>query len=115
MADVLPHPLANKVVDTMRAYMATTLGVLANVGGGGGHSILGFIAYGYRRNADPPRSHRGIPAFAATAIATTTIRPGSWTAGEVAGLGPSKPIFCIPAQQTIPVCGPLDARHRRPR
>jgi hypothetical protein len=28
--------------------------------------------------------------------------PGSWTAGEVAGLGPGKPIFCIPAQQTIP-------------
>jgi hypothetical protein len=28
--------------------------------------------------------------------------PGSWTAGEVAGLGPGKPTFCIPAQQTIP-------------
>jgi hypothetical protein len=28
--------------------------------------------------------------------------PGSWTAGEVAGPGPGKPTFCIPAQPTIP-------------
>jgi hypothetical protein len=34
MADVLPHPLAHLVVDTMRAYGATTMGVLANVGAG---------------------------------------------------------------------------------
>ena len=47
MADVLPHPVANQVVDTMRAYGATTMGVLANVGGGGNRAILGFIAYGY--------------------------------------------------------------------
>jgi hypothetical protein len=101
MADVLPHPLANKVVDTMRAYGATTMGVLANVGGGGNRAILGFIAYG----------------FAEMLIRLDRIEeyllfcyghryhdhsPGSWTAGEVAGLGPGKPTFCIPAQQTIP-------------
>lgn len=101
MADVLPHPLANQVVDTMRAYGATTMGVLANVGGGGNRAILGFIAYG----------------FAEALIRLDRIEeyllfcyghryhdhsPGSWTAGEVAGLGPGKPIFCIPAQQTIP-------------
>jgi len=99
MADVLPHPIANKVVDTMRAYGATTMGVLANVGGN--RDILGFIAYG----------------FAEMLIRLDRIEeyllfcyghryhdhsPGSWTAGEVAGLGPGKPIFCIPAQQTIP-------------
>ncbi len=101
MADVLPHPLANRVVDTMRAYGATTMGVLANVGGGGNRAILGFIAYG----------------FAEMLIRLDRIEeyllfcyghryhdhsPGSWTAGEVAGLGPGKPTFCIPAQQTIP-------------
>jgi hypothetical protein len=32
MADVLPHAVAHQVVDTMRAYGATTMGVLANVG-----------------------------------------------------------------------------------
>ena len=48
-ADILPVNLANMVVDTMRAYGATTLGVLANVGAArpGGRSILGFIAYGH--------------------------------------------------------------------
>jgi len=101
MADVLPHALANQVVDTMRAYGATTMGVLANVGGGGNRAILGFIAYG----------------FAEALIRLDRIEeyllfcyghryhdhsPGSWTAGEVAGLGPGKPTFCIPAQQTIP-------------
>ena len=101
MADVLPHAMAHKVVDTMRAYGATTMGVLANVGGGGNRSILGFIAYG----------------FAEMLIRLDRIEeyllfcyghryhdhsPGSWTAGEVAGLGPGKPTFCIPAQQTIP-------------
>jgi hypothetical protein len=99
MADVLPHPVAHKVVDTMRAYGATTMGVLANVGGA--RDILGFIAYG----------------FAEMLIRLDRIEeyllfcyghryhdhsPGSWTAGEVAGLGPGKPTFCIPAQQTIP-------------
>jgi len=101
MAGVLPHPLAHKVVDTMRAYGATTMGVLANVGAGENRAILGFIAYG----------------FAEALIRLDRIEeyllfcyghryhdhsPGSWTAGEVAGLGPGKPTFCIPAQQTIP-------------
>ena len=101
MAGVLPPAVANKVVDTMRAYGATTMGVLANVGGGGNRAILGFIAYG----------------FAEALIRLDRIEeyllfcyghryhdhsPGSWTAGEVAGLGPGKPTFCIPAQQTIP-------------
>jgi hypothetical protein len=101
MSGVLPPAVANKVVDTMRAYGSTTMGVLANVGGGGNRAILGFIAYG----------------FAEALIRLDRIEeyllfcyghryhdhsPGSWTAGEVAGLGPGKPTFCIPAQQTIP-------------
>ena len=68
MADVLPHPLANGVVDTMRAYGATTMGVLANVGGGGNRAILGFIAYGFaervRGNVYDSPAHCVTPAAA---------------------------------------------------
>src|SRR5881394_1338264 len=48
-ADVLPADLANKVIDCMRAYGATTLGVVANVSRArpGSREILGFISYGY--------------------------------------------------------------------
>jgi hypothetical protein len=101
MADVLPHPLANKVVDTMRAYGATTMGVLANVGGGGNRAILGFIAYGF---AEMLLRLDRIEEYLLFCYGHRyhDHSPGSWTAGEVAGLGPGKPTFCIPAQQTIP-------------
>jgi hypothetical protein len=101
MADVLPHPVAHRVVDTMRAYGATTMGVLANVGGGGNRAILGFIAYGF---AEMLLRLDRIEEFLLFCYAHRyhDHSPGSWTAGEVAGLGPGKPIFCIPAQQTIP-------------
>jgi hypothetical protein len=101
MADVLPHPLAHKVVDTMRAYGATTMGVLANVGGGGNRAILGFIAYGF---AEMLLRLDRVEEFLLFCYAHRyhDHSPGSWTAGEVAGLGPGKPTFCIPAQQTIP-------------
>ena len=101
MADVLPHPLANKVVDTMRAYGATTMGVLANVGGGSNRAILGFIAYGF---AEMLLRLDRIEEYLLFCYAHRyhDHSPGSWTAGEVAGLGPGKPTFCIPAQQTIP-------------
>ena len=47
--DMLPHDLANVVVDCMRNYGATTIGVVANVGPArpGWRAILGFISYGY--------------------------------------------------------------------
>lgn len=101
MADVLPHPVAHKVIDTMRAYGATTMGVLANVGGGGNRAILGFIAYGF---AEMLLRLDRIEEYLLFCYGHRyhDHSPGSWTAGEVAGLGPGKPTFCIPAQQTIP-------------
>jgi len=101
MADVLPHAVAHQVVDTMRAYGATTMGVLANVGGGGNRSILGFIAYGF---AEMLLRLDRIEEYLLFCYGHRyhDHSPGSWTAGEVAGLGPGKPTFCIPAQQTIP-------------
>jgi hypothetical protein len=101
MADVLPHPVAHRVVDTMRAYGATTMGVLANVGGGGNRSILGFIAYGFAEMLIRLDRVEEYLLFC-YGHRYHDHSPGSWTAGEVAGLGPGKPIFCIPAQQTIP-------------
>jgi hypothetical protein len=101
MSGVLPPALANKVVDTMRAYGATTMGVLANVGGGGNRAILGFIAYGY---AEALLRLDRVEEYLLFCYGHRyhDHSPGSWTAGEVAGLGPGKPTFCIPAQQTIP-------------
>jgi hypothetical protein len=101
MAGVLPDPLAHRVVDTMRAYGATTMGVLANVGGGGNRAILGFIAYGYAQAL--LRLDR-IEEYLLFCYAHRyhDHSPGSWTAGEVAGLGGGKPTFCIAAQLTIP-------------
>src|SRR5207247_10539515 len=48
-ADVLPPKLANVVIDCMRAYGATTIGIVANVERPHptGRDILGFISYGY--------------------------------------------------------------------
>ena len=102
MADILPHPLANQVVETMRNYGATTMGVLANVGGGGNRAILGFIAYGY---AEALLRLDRIEEYLLFVYAHRfhDHTPGSWTAGEVAGINGGTAIFCIPAQQTIPI------------
>jgi hypothetical protein len=102
-ADVLPPDLANMVVDTMRAYGATTLGVVANVGRANpnGRAILGFISYGYAQAL--LRLDR-IPEYLLFLYAHRfhDHTPGTWTAGEVSGITGGTAIFCIPAQQTIP-------------
>jgi hypothetical protein len=81
MADVLPHPVAHQVVDTMRAYGATTMGVLANVGGGGNRAILGFIAYGF---AEMLLRLDRIEEYLLFCYGHRyhDHSPGSWTAGE---------------------------------
>jgi hypothetical protein len=100
MADMLPHPLANKVVETMRNYGATTIGVLANVGGS--RAVLGFIAYGYAEMLlRLDRVEEYLLFLYSHRFHDHT--PGSWTAGEVAGINGGTATFCIPAQQTIPI------------
>ena len=62
-ADVLPANLANLVIDCMRAYGATTIGVVANVGGVHRRprdSRLHFLRV--RANAASAGPHRRIPA-----------------------------------------------------
>ena len=102
-ADVLPPRLANLVVDCMRAYGATTLGVLANVGRArpGGRDILGFISYGYAQMLlRLDRIEEFLLFLYSHRYHDHT--PGSWVAGEVAGITGGTAIFCIPAQLTIP-------------
>ncbi len=102
-ADILPPEMANAVVDCMRAYGATTLGVLGNVDPSplSSRDILGFISYGYAQMLlRLDRIEEFLLFLYSHRYHDHT--PGSWTAGEVAGITGRAAIFCIPAQLTIP-------------
>jgi hypothetical protein len=103
-AAVLPDGQTNTVIDCMRAYGATTLGVVANVERPhpGGRDILGFISYGYAHAL--LRMDR-IDEYLLFLYAHRyhDHSRGSWTAGEVSGITGDGALFCIPAQQTIPL------------
>ncbi len=103
-ADMLPDDLANTVINCMRAYGATTLGVVANVGRASprGRAILGFISYGYAQMLLRLDRVEEYLLFLYSHRYHDHTR-GSWTAGEVAGIGGGTAIFCIPAQHTIPM------------
>lgn len=103
-ADVLPPPLANLVIDCMRAYGATTIGVLANISrfNENGRDLLGFISYGYAQML--LRLDR-IEEFLLFLYAHRyhVHSRGSWVAGEVTGITGDSTLYCVPAQQTIPI------------
>lgn len=103
-ADMLPAKLANMVVDTMRAYGATTLGVVANVGPArpGGRAILGFISYGYAQMLLRLDRIEEYLLFLYSHRYHDHTR-GGWVAGEVSGITGGTALFCMPAQQTIPL------------
>ncbi len=103
-ADMLPANLANMVCDTMRAYGATTLGVVANVSPAraGSRSILGFISYGYAYELLRLDRIEEYLLFLYSHRYHDHTR-GSWVAGEVSGITGGRAIFCVPAQQTIPI------------
>jgi hypothetical protein len=102
--DVLPANLANTVIDCMRAYGGTTLGVVANIERPHpeGRDILGFISYGYAQMLlRLDRVEEYLLFLYAHRYHDHT--RGSWTAGEVSGVDGDTALFCIPAQQTIPL------------
>jgi hypothetical protein len=103
-ADVLPADIANLVINCMRAYGATTLGVVANVipAQAGYREILGFISYGYAQMLLRLDRIEEFLLFLHAHRYHDHTR-GSWTAGEVADINGGTPLFCIPAQQTIPL------------
>jgi hypothetical protein len=103
-ADVLPPRLANLVIDCMRAYGATTLGVVANVGRvhDDGREILGFISYGYAQALLRLDRIEEFLLFLYSHRYHAHTR-GSWTAGEVTGVTGDPGTYCVPAQQTVPL------------
>jgi hypothetical protein len=103
-ADILPPDLANLVVDCMRAHGATTLGVVANVGQihDDGREILGFISYGYAQMLLRLDRIEEFLLFLYSHRLHGHTR-GSWTAGEVTGITGDSALYCVPAQQTIPL------------
>src|SRR5580704_648317 len=103
-ADVLPPRLANQVIDCMRAYGATTLGVVANVWRfqDDGREILGFISYGYAQMLLRLDRIEEFLLFLYSHRYHAHTR-GSWTAGEVTGITGDSGTYCVPAQQTIPL------------
>jgi len=96
--------LANLVIDCMRAYGATTLGVVANVSRArpGSREILGFISYGYAQMLLRLDRVEEFLLFLYSHHYHDHTR-GSWTAGEVSDINGGTALFCIPAQQTIPL------------
>ncbi len=103
-ADVLPDEMANTVIDCMRSYGAMTLGVVANVQPPNPESrgILGFISYGYAQQLLRLDRIEEYILFLYSHRYHDHSR-GSWTAGEVSGINGGGALFCIPAQQTIPI------------
>ncbi|MGB7135503.1 MAG: Tat pathway signal protein [Acidobacteriaceae bacterium] len=101
---VLPDEQTAIIIDCMRAYGATTIGVVANVERPHpqGRDILGFISYGYAQAL--LRLDR-IDEYLLFLYAHRyhDHSRGSWTAGEVSGITGDGALFCIPAQQTIPL------------
>lgn len=102
--DVLTEEQAHMVIDCMRAYGATTLGVVANVmpANPDDRAILGFISYGYAQQLLRLDRIEEYILFLYSHRYHDHSR-GSWTAGEVSGITGSEALFCIPAQQTIPL------------
>ncbi|MBB5940848.1 Tat pathway signal protein [Xanthomonas sp. 3307] len=103
-ADVLPDDLANLVIDCVRGHGGTSLGVVGNITAPTpeARDLLGFISYGYAQQLlRLDRIEEYLLFLYAHRYHVHT--RGSWTAGEVTGITGGMPLFCIPAQMTIPL------------
>ncbi|QNH17423.1 hypothetical protein HEP74_02574 [Xanthomonas sp. SS] len=103
-ADVLPADLAHLVIDCVRGHGGTSLGVVGNIAPPTpeGRDLLGFISYGYAQQLlRLDRIEEYLLFLYAHRYHVHT--RGSWTAGEVSGITGGMPLFCIPAQMTIPL------------
>lgn len=102
-ADVLPDDLAQTVINAVRGHGGTAIGVLANFGPPSDDSRdqLGFISYGYAQQLlRSDRIEEYLLFLHSHRYHSHT--PGTWVAGEVTGITGGLPLFCIPAQLTIP-------------
>jgi len=103
-ADVLPADIAHLVIDCLRGHGGTTLGIVSNIWKPTpeGRDILGFISYGHAQQLlRLDRIEEYLLFLYAHRYQAHT--RGSWTAGEVAGITGGMPLFCMPAQMTVPL------------
>ena len=103
-ADVLPADLAHLVIDCLRGHGGTTLGIVSNIWKPSpeARDILGFISYGHAQQLlRLDRIEEYLLFLYAHRYQAHT--RGSWTAGEVAGITGGMPLFCMPAQMTVPL------------
>lgn len=102
-ANILPDDLQNQVHNTCRAYGATSMGVVANIGPPGPDSrdILGFISYGYALSLLYQDRIDEFVLFMYTHRYHVHSR-GAWNAGEVTGTAGDAATFCNPSQLAIP-------------
>ncbi|MDP1027948.1 hypothetical protein Q5H91_12050 [Sphingomonas sp. KR1UV-12] len=103
-ADVLPPDLAALVADCVRGHGGTCIGVTANFAPANAdhRDQLGFISYGHARALLRLDQIEEYLLFLHSHRFHSHSR-GSWVAGEVSGITGDLPLFCIPAQLTIPL------------
>lgn len=103
-ADILPPNLGALVVDCVRGHGGTCIGVTANFAPANAdhRDQLGFISYGHARALLRLGRIEEYLLFLHSHRFHSHSR-GSWVAGEVSGITGDLPLFCIPAQMTIPL------------
>ncbi|GGZ27503.1 twin-arginine translocation signal domain-containing protein [Asticcacaulis endophyticus] len=102
-ADVLPDDLADIVIDAVRGHGGTSIGVLANFSPANetNRDQLGFISYGYAQQLlRSDRIEEYLLFLHSHRYHSHT--PGTWVAGEVSDIDGGLPLYCVPAQLTIP-------------
>ncbi|TEA22051.1 hypothetical protein C8034_v006286 [Colletotrichum sidae] len=103
-ASVLSKNQTDLVVDSMRAYGITSLGVVANVTPlkSDTRDILGFISYGYALSL---LLHDRVDEFVLFLYSHRyhVYNRGLWIAAEVAGTGGGSSTYCQPAEFAVPI------------
>ncbi|KAJ5005251.1 hypothetical protein K4K48_007698 [Colletotrichum sp. SAR 10_66] len=103
-ASVLSSNQTDMVINSMRAYGITSLGVVANVTPlkSDTRDILGFISYGYALSLLLQDRIDEFVLFLYTHRYHVHNR-GLWLAAEVAGTGGGSSTYCQPSEFTIPI------------
>lgn len=102
-ADVLPEDLSNLIIDCLRGHGGTTIGVVANFvpANDEDREQLGFISYGYAQALLRNDRIEEYLLFLYSHRYHSHL-PGNWLAAETCGIDGGLPLYCVPAQLTIP-------------
>lgn len=102
-ADALPDDLAQTIIDGVRGHGGTCIGVVANITRANetNRDQLGFVSYGYAQQLlRSGRIEEYLLFLHSHRYHSHT--PGTWIAGEVTGITGDLPLYCMPAQMTMP-------------